>query len=53
MEITFYIPDPRHPPTRPQVVLGFVSSTDPDFPRQRLFDFTRVALAPGEQTTVL
>eukprot|EP00656_Telonema_subtile_P009230 TRINITY_DN14333_c0_g2_i1.p1 TRINITY_DN14333_c0_g2~~TRINITY_DN14333_c0_g2_i1.p1 ORF type:complete len:947 (-),score=234.31 TRINITY_DN14333_c0_g2_i1:226-3066(-) len=35
------------------VVLGFVNSTDPDFPRQRLFDFDRVSLAPGEAKTVM
>jgi beta-glucosidase len=35
------------------VVLGFVSnSTDPQFPLQKLFDFTRVSLAPGESKTV-
>jgi len=34
------------------VVLGFVNSTGSAFPRQRLFDFERVTLAPGSQTTV-
>ena len=35
------------------VVLGFVSGTPPGFPRQKLFDFARVHLAPGASTTVL
>merc|ERR1712048_974150 len=35
------------------VVLGFVNSTDPQFPRQKLFDFERVALQSGETKTVL
>jgi beta-glucosidase len=35
------------------VVLGFVSnSSDPLFPRQKLFDFARVTLSPGESRTV-
>lgn len=34
------------------VVLGFANSSDPQFPRQKLFDFDRVRLAPGEATTV-
>jgi hypothetical protein len=35
------------------VVLGFVNSSDPQFPRQKLFDFERVFLRPGESATVL
>jgi len=35
------------------VVLGFVNSTSPDFPRQRLFDFERVTVAPGAEKTVV
>lgn len=35
------------------VVLGFANSTDPQFPREKLFDFERVTLAPGESKTVL
>jgi len=35
------------------VVLGFANSTDPQFPRQKLFDFDRVTLRPGEEKTVL
>lgn len=35
------------------VVLGFINSTDPQFPRQKLFDFERVSLRPGEEKTVL
>ena len=35
------------------VVLGFVNSTDPQFPRQRLFGFERVTLMVGESKTVL
>ena len=35
------------------VVLGFVNSTEPQFPRQKLFDFERVSLQPGESKTVL
>ena len=35
------------------VVLGFVNSTDPQFPREKLFDFERVSLQPGESKTVL
>jgi beta-glucosidase len=35
------------------VVLGFLTNaTDPDFPRQKLFDFARVSLAPGASTSV-
>ena len=34
------------------VVLGFVNSTAAAFPRQRLFDFERVTLAPGAEVTV-
>jgi len=35
------------------VVLGFVSnSSDPLFPRQKLFDFARVTLSHGESRTV-
>ena len=34
------------------VVLGFVNSTDPQYPRQKLFDFERVSLNPGETKTV-
>ena len=26
------------------VVMGFLNSTEPDFPRQKLFDFERVSL---------
>lgn len=35
------------------VVMGFANSTDPQFPRQKLVDFERVALQPGESKTVL
>ena len=35
------------------VVLGFANSTDPQFPREKLFDFERIALGPGESMTVL
>ena len=35
------------------VVLGFVNSSDPQFPRQKLFDFERVFLHPGQSVTVL
>merc|ERR1711998_51591 len=35
------------------VVLGFANTTDPDYPRQKLFDFERVGLGPGESKTVL
>lgn len=35
------------------VVLGFANSTDPQFPREKLFDFERVSLQPGESKTVL
>ena len=35
------------------VVLGFVNSTDPQFPRQKLFDFARVTLTPGASETVM
>ena len=35
------------------VVLGFLTnSTDPLFPRQKLFDFARVTLQPGESREV-
>lgn len=35
------------------VVLGFVTNaSDPDFPKQKLFDFDRVTLLPGESRTV-
>eukprot|EP01049_Picozoa_sp_SAG25_P010903 SAG25_NODE_1249_length_3494_cov_27.356805_4_plen_151_part_00 len=35
------------------VVLGFINSTDTQFPRQKLFDFLRVRLTPGQNKTVL
>ena len=35
------------------VVLGFINSTDSQFPRQKLFDLERVKLDPGQNTTVL
>lgn len=35
------------------VVLGFINSTEPQFPKQKLFDFARVTLAPGASQTVL
>ena len=35
------------------VVLGFANSTDPQFPVEKLFDFERVSLQPGESKTVL
>lgn len=35
------------------VVLGFANSSDPQFPRQKLFDFARVTLRPGAETTVV
>ncbi len=35
------------------VVLGFANSTDPNYPLQKLFDFARVTLAPGETKSVL
>eukprot|EP00658_Telonema_sp_P-2_P038278 TRINITY_DN27498_c0_g1_i1.p1 TRINITY_DN27498_c0_g1~~TRINITY_DN27498_c0_g1_i1.p1 ORF type:complete len:236 (+),score=58.69 TRINITY_DN27498_c0_g1_i1:43-750(+) len=35
------------------VVLGFVTSSDPNFPRQKLFDFERVSLQPGQSKAVL
>ena len=35
------------------VVLGLLNSSDPQFPRQRLFDFARtMSLAPGAETVV-
>jgi len=34
------------------VVLGFVSSTDPDAPLKELFGYARVHLSPGEKTIV-
>ena len=41
------------PVTGDAVVLGFVNSTDPQFPRQKLFDFTRITLTPGASKTVM
>ena len=35
------------------VVMGFVTSSDTQFPRQRLFDFQRVRLAPDASVTVM
>ena len=34
------------------VVLGFVNSSQPDFPQQKLFDYQRMELTPGEATEV-
>jgi hypothetical protein len=34
------------------VVLGIMNSSDPQFPKQKLFDFARVRLSPGQETTV-
>ena len=34
-------------------MLGFANSSDPQFPRQKLFDFERISLAPGESKSVM
>lgn len=33
--------------------MGFANSTEPQFPRQKLFDFEKVLLQPGQSKTVL